>query len=134
MGMKSNSNHFKGTNGARKGLLLNLEIQLFASKKLPKAGQKLVDKATSIKLKNTIKELYHPGSKIGDGSTAAAIKHELKTGNLVGGKSHIIKGKERVKNLENILKNKELNKKDKKIAKKLYEELKSALGGKWYEF
>lgn len=30
MGMKSNSNHFKGTNGARKGNLLKLNIQLFA--------------------------------------------------------------------------------------------------------
>ena len=30
MGMKSNSNHFKGTNGARKVPLLKLDIQLFA--------------------------------------------------------------------------------------------------------
>ena len=30
MGMKSNSNHFKGTNGAKKGNLLKLKIQLFA--------------------------------------------------------------------------------------------------------
>lgn len=130
MGMKSNSNHFRGTNGARKGPFMKLDIQLFASKALPKKGQKLLDKTTDIKLKNTIKELYHPGSKIGDGSTAAAIKHELKTGELVGGKSHILKGKERLKNLENILKNKNLNKKDRKIAQKLYNNLKKALGGK----
>ena len=31
MGMKSNSNHFRETNGARKGLLLKLNIQLFAN-------------------------------------------------------------------------------------------------------
>ena len=30
MGMKSNSNHFNGTNGAKKGPLLRLDIQLFA--------------------------------------------------------------------------------------------------------
>ena len=130
MGMKSNSNHFSGTNGSRKGPFIRLDIQLFAAKALPKKGQKLVDKATDIKLKNTIKELYHPGSKIGDGSTAAAIKHELKTGELVGGKSHITKGKERLKNLEKILNNKSLNKKDHKIAQKLYNDLKKALGGK----
>lgn len=130
MGMKSNSNHFSGTNGSRKGLLFKLDIQLFASKALPKKGQKLVEKAKDIKLKNTIKELYHPGSKIGDGSTAAAIKHELKTGKLIGGKSHITKGKERLKNLERILNNKNLNKKDHKIAQKLYNDLKKALGGK----
>ena len=130
MGMESNSNHFSGTNGSRKGPFIELNIQLFASKSLPKKGQKLVDKATDIKLKNTIKELYHPGSKIGDGSTAAAIKHELKTGKLVGGKSHITKGMERLKNLERILNNKNLNKKDHKIAQKLYNDLKKALGGK----
>ena len=130
MGMKSNSNHFVGTNGARKRVLLDMNIQLFAEKKLPKKGQKLVDKATDINLKNTIKELYHSGSKIGDGSTAAAIRHELKTGVLVGGKSHITKGKERLKNLERILINKKLNQKDYKIAQKLYNDLKKALGGK----
>ena len=130
MGMKSNSNHFSGTNGSRKGLFFKLDIQLFASKALPKKGQKLFDKAKDIKLKNTIKELYHPGSNIGDGSTAAAIKHELKTGKLVGGKSHITKGMERLKNLERILNNKNLNKKDHKIAQKLYNDLKKALGGK----
>ena len=130
MGMKVNSNHFRGTNGARKGPFLKLDIQLFASKVLPKKGQKLLDKATNVKLKNTIKELYHAGSKIGDGSTAAAIKHELKTGELVGGKSHILKGEERLKNLDKILKTMNLNKKDKKIAQKLYNDLKKALGGK----
>ena len=34
MGLTANSNHFKGTNGARKGLFLDLNIQLFA--KFPK--------------------------------------------------------------------------------------------------
>ena len=33
MGLKSNSNHFKGTNGARKAPLMKINIQLFA--KLP---------------------------------------------------------------------------------------------------
>lgn len=32
MGMKANSNHFKGTNGAKKVNLMYLNIQLFASK------------------------------------------------------------------------------------------------------
>lgn len=130
MGMKSNSGHFKGTNGARKPHFIVMNIQLFAEKPLPKKGKKLFDKATDIKLKNTIKELYHPGSNIGDGSTAAAIRHELRTGELVGGKSHIKKGRERMKNLENLLNNRKLNKKDRKIAQKLYDDLKKSLGGK----
>jgi hypothetical protein len=32
MGMKSNSRHFSGTNGAIKAPLINLNLQLFASK------------------------------------------------------------------------------------------------------
>lgn len=130
MGMKSNSNHFTGTNGARKGNLLELNIQLFAEKAMSIKGQRLLNKAGDKKVKNVIKELYRPGANIGDGGTAAAIHHEIKTGKLVGGKSHIIKGKERIKNLENILKRNDLTKKDRKIAEKLYKDLKKALGGK----
>lgn len=48
--------------------------------------------------------MYRPKAKTGDGGLSDAIRHELKTGELVGGKSHIQKGMERLKNLENILK------------------------------
>lgn len=130
MGMKSNSNHFKGTNGDLKVHQLSLNIQLFAPKKISKKGQKLLKKASSEKVKNVIKELYRAGATIGDGGTASAIRYEIKTGNLVGGKSHIQKGKERLKNLENIIKRNDLPKKDKKIVEKLYRDLKKALGGK----
>ena len=81
-------------------------------------------------LKNTIKELYRPGAKIGDGGTAAAIKKELKTGVLVNGKSHINKGKERVKNLTNLINSGRLSKTDTIVAKKLRNDLNKALGGK----
>ena len=52
-------------------------------------GTKLLNKVSNPKLKNTIKEMYRPGAKVGDGGLADAIRHEVKTGNLVGGKSHI---------------------------------------------
>ena len=39
MGMKSNSNHFSGTNGARKAPLMKINIQLFA--KLPSNDSQL---------------------------------------------------------------------------------------------
>ena len=93
-------------------------------------GKQLLNSATNEKLKNVIKELYRPGASIGDGGTADAIRHEIETGELVGGKSHIQKGIERLKNLENILNRVELNENDKKIAQELYEDLKDALGGK----
>ena len=42
MGMKSNSNHFVGTNGARRFPLLKINIQMFASKFLvPKTSQNI---------------------------------------------------------------------------------------------
>ena len=96
-------------------------------------GKELLKKCLNEKLKNTIKELYRPGALIGDGGTADAIRHEVVTGELVGGKSHIQKGRERLKNLENILKRKDLNKEDKKIAKELYNDLADVLGVKKYD-
>lgn len=61
------------------------------------------DEVSNTKLKNCINEMYRQGAEIGDGGLADAIRHELTTGELVGGKSHIQKGIERVKNLENII-------------------------------
>ena len=59
-----------------------------------------------------------------------AIRHELKTGKLVGGKSHIQKGMERLKNLENILKKQNLTSTEKKIVQDLINDLRKALNGK----
>lgn len=58
------------------------------------------------------------------------IINSTKTKELVGGKSHIQKGKERIKNLENILKKQQLNSSDKNIIKDLISDLKDALGVK----
>ena len=62
--------------------------------------------------------------------TMDAIRHELKTGELVGGKGHLQKGQERVKNLENILKKEQLGTQDKALAEALLQDLKNALSGK----
>lgn len=93
-------------------------------------GTKLLNKVSNPKLRNTIKEMYRPGAKVGDGGLADAIRHEIKTGKLVGGKSHIKKGAERLKNLERISKRETLTKQEKKIINDLIKELKNALGGK----
>jgi len=103
------------------------------SNEISPIGRELLEKCSNEKLKNTIKELYRPGASIGDGSTADAIRYEVSTGKLIGGKSHVQKGLERLKNLENILKRKDLNDEDKKIAKKLYDDLADALGDKNYD-
>lgn len=93
-------------------------------------GTKLLNKVSNPKLKNAIKEMYRPGAKIGDGGLADAIRHELKSGKLVGGKSHIQKGAERLKNLERISQQETLTKQERKIVEDLIKDLKSALGGK----
>ncbi len=93
-------------------------------------GTKLLNKVSNPKLKNVIKELYRPGAKIGDGGLADAIRYEKKTGKLVGGKSHIQKGTERLKNLENISKRETLTKQERRILEDLIKDLRKALGGK----
>ena len=92
--------------------------------------EELLKRATNQKLKNTINQMYRPNSKKGDGGLGDAIRHEIKTNELVGGKSHIQKGVERLKNLENILKKQDLNLTDKHIIKELIKDLRDALGGK----
>lgn len=75
-------------------------------------------------------QIYRPNSQIGDGGLADAVRYELKTGKLVGGKSHIQKANERIKNLENIIRKENLNEKDLKIAKDILNDINMALKGK----
>ena len=90
--------------------------------------EELLNGSTNQKLKNAINEMYRPNAKTGDGGLGDAIRYELKKS--VGGKSHIKKGIERIKNLENILKKQTLNSTDKTIIKELIKDLKNALGDK----
>jgi len=87
-------------------------------------------KVNNPKLKNAINEIYRSNATIGDGGLADAIRYELQTGKLIGGKSHIQKGKERLKNLENIIKMQNLTSEEEKIAIEIMENIKNALEGK----
>ncbi|MBQ9756991.1 MAG: hypothetical protein IJW15_01060 [Clostridia bacterium] len=93
----------------------------------------LLERTTNQKLKNAINEMYRENAKIGDGGLSDAIRYELQTGELISGRSHIQKGKERLKNLENILEKQELNITDKETTMNLIEDLKKALEGKQYD-
>jgi tRNA C32,U32 (ribose-2'-O)-methylase TrmJ len=79
------------------------------------------------KLKNAVDQIYRPGATVGDGGLADAIRHEKETGEMVGGHPHTQKGRERLKNLENILAKEKLNEQDAKTIKKLISDLKQAL-------
>ena len=59
---------------------------------------------------------------------STTIRRELKTDILVGGKSHLIKERERMRRLKKLLDYGNLSKKDTMIAKKLYNDLKKAFG------
>jgi hypothetical protein len=89
--------------------------------------EQLLGKVSNEKLRNCINEMYRPGATIGDGGLADAIRYEITTGELIGGKSHIQKGFERMKNLENIIEKQGLNPGDLEIAQHLLDDLKSAL-------
>lgn len=87
----------------------------------------LMSNAQTQQTKTIINELYRSGSIIGDGGTADAIREELLKGKLVGGKSHIQKGKERAKQIEKILR-RNPNHPDKQILELLLNDLLDALG------
>jgi len=91
--------------------------------------ERLLNSASNPKLKSAINQIYRPNARIGDGGLADAIRHEKITGEKVGGVSHIKKGKERLKNLKNILDKEKLNTQDTKIINDLINDLTQALKG-----
>jgi len=70
---------------------------------LRQAMQKPLVKDAS--LQKLFNNLYRDNARIGSGSTAAAIRHELSTGGIVGGRTHIQKGVDYVKALDRWLRN-----------------------------
>lgn len=86
------------------------------------------------KLQNLVKDLYK-GAKtanpIGSGSTADAIRHEMATGEKVGGRFHAQKGREYARALEKWLeKNPSASPKDRAAAQSVLDDTRSALEGK----
>lgn len=86
------------------------------------------------KLANIIKNQFKGGEsykRIGDGTTASAIRWERATGKLVGGKNHMIKGKQDSNGLRNLLKGKSgpLSEHDRQVAQALLDDLQNAMGG-----
>jgi hypothetical protein len=91
--------------------------------------QVLLNKAKSDDTKKLIGELYRDNATIGDGGTADAVRHEIKDGVKVGGKSHIIKAQQRIKQINNMLK-RNPNHSDKELLIDLKNNLEDALKGR----
>ncbi|MDQ3960325.1 MAG: hypothetical protein M3255_08645, partial [Pseudomonadota bacterium] len=73
------------------------------AKSLNTQRDNLLKNVENKKLENIIKDLYREKAKVGSGSTADAIRHELQTGDLVGGRSHIRKGQDALRGIEKLL-------------------------------
>ncbi|WP_148466836.1 polymorphic toxin-type HINT domain-containing protein [Paenibacillus senegalimassiliensis] len=88
---------------------------------------------TNTKLNNLVESLYK-GQKmpeiVGNGTTMDSIRHELRTGEPVGGKFHSQKGQEFSNALRKLLNSGDLNEQDTKTAQMLYDDLQNALAGK----
>lgn len=83
------------------------------------------------KLKRIVNDLYRPRAKIGNGSTADAIRHEQKTGKAVGGRFHFQKGELYQRALSNWLALSDgASTADIDAAQKLLQDLNDAMGDK----
>jgi hypothetical protein len=80
-------------------------------------------------LNRIVDRIYKSHASIGSGSTAAAIRHELATGEKVFEKLHSIKGREAITRLERWLKNNpNASSGDRAAAENIIKDLKDALG------
>jgi hypothetical protein len=101
-----------------------------------KQGTKLLSMGIkNKKLLNIINDLWKAGAKFGDGSSMDAARYELETGELIGGRNHVIKliGKEGNggyrQGLMNLLRNSSLNPAERNVAKQLLIEIQNSLSG-----
>ena len=92
--------------------------------------KELLDQAENPQLQNAIKQLYRGSSFIGDGGTADVIRFEQHIGLMLGknGGSHIQKGIDMAKYIENKILTQDLSPSDRTLATKLLEDLYNALG------
>lgn len=97
------------------------------SEQHPCSRKRLLADASTDVVKKIVKELYRPNAAVGDGGTADAIRKQITTGELIGERDHIRKGRERVRQIEKVL-SKNPNHPDKDLLKRLQNDLIDALG------
>ncbi|MBN2878923.1 MAG: VENN motif pre-toxin domain-containing protein, partial [Clostridia bacterium] len=88
-------------------------------------------KVSDLDLQKFIDTLYRENAKIGSGSTADAVRYELATGDMVGGKLHIQKAQDSIIYLKRWLnKNPDASFADRQAIEHLIRDMKNALNGK----
>lgn len=82
------------------------------------------------KLSRLMDEMWRDNATIGNGSTAAAVRHELATGKPVGGVFHTQKAQDMIRALEKWLRNNpEATPGDRAAAENVIKDLRDALAG-----
>jgi DNA-binding transcriptional LysR family regulator len=89
-------------------------------------GRKAPPTAVHPRLQRVLQELCSAREMV-RGGTAGAIRHEVRTGALVGGKSHIRKAIERRRQLQNMLRRENLSLQERATAQQLLNDLSNAL-------
>ncbi len=89
----------------------------------------LLQGAQNARLRNLIEQMYRRTATVGSGSTADAIRHELRTGELLSKSGHSIKGQEMIRALERAVGDEALDAGDLQIANYLRDDLQRALSG-----
>jgi len=101
-------------------------LDIAENRLLSAAERKIIsDSIQDQKLRNIFNEFYQSSDAL-PGGTAGAIKHTVKTGELVHGSDHFIKGDGFVNGLNKLLQNFSLNQEDRAIAQKLFDQLKNS--------
>lgn len=89
----------------------------------------LLQSTKNPELRRAIKELYRKTAIVGDGGTADVIRFERATGILMSPKGHVIKGRQSIAWLQNIIRNENLSAFDSQVAKYLIDDLVNAAKG-----
>ena len=100
-----------------------------APKLLNTARGNLLQGAQNPKLRNLINQLYRRNAQVGSGSTADAIRYELRTGQLLSRSGHSLKGQEMRTALNRLMKSGGLDSGDAQIAHHILNDLQRALSG-----
>jgi hypothetical protein len=103
-------------------------VNRYLRKQVNREGARLLTAVRNKPLENLIVSNYRYGAKIGKGSTADAVRHEVATGVAWGApKSHYIKAVESIKRLNTILRRETLTFRERQIAANIRRELSDAL-------
>ena len=87
---------------------------------------------SNARLQNVVNDLYKGTTnpnRVGNGTTADAIRRELRSGEATGGKMHTMKGEQYSRALQKVLRNPSLSEADRTVAQQLLDDLQAALRG-----